>query len=306
MGDINFNIAKDVNLNKQVQLDIQKNVNANVNNPDQLATAEADAEAFGPNALAEVDAYTLVTPPEDVPNGDSDEGAIDAVGNTNPLTTSSDSPIQGGDGVIPTNITVDLTSVGDLPDVDDINASGSLASLDGSVTNDTPISATDALEFSDDLNLTFVQEIGLADPESEAGEYSLDNDIVINFGNQDLDLNGDGTSTSGELTLSIQAGATFLVEQLENGELELEFQSDSPVWNHPDINVIPSNATAFVLDSEDAGIGFADWAFQAGIFDEINDIPGEGGTAFAYAESTSALDLNPGAGVEPEPSVEIG
>jgi len=59
-GNIAFNIAKNVNLNKVVNLDINKNVNANVNNPDQLATAEADAEAFGPYALAEVDAYTLV------------------------------------------------------------------------------------------------------------------------------------------------------------------------------------------------------------------------------------------------------
>ncbi len=60
-GDIEFNIAKDVNLNKIVTLDILKTVNVDVNNPDQLATAEADAEAFGPNALAETDAYTYVT-----------------------------------------------------------------------------------------------------------------------------------------------------------------------------------------------------------------------------------------------------
>ncbi|MDJ0678499.1 MAG: hypothetical protein QNJ18_01390 [Xenococcaceae cyanobacterium MO_167.B52] len=60
-GDIAFNITKDVNLNKIVTLDILKTVNVEVNNPDQLATAEADAEAFGPFALAEVDAYTYVT-----------------------------------------------------------------------------------------------------------------------------------------------------------------------------------------------------------------------------------------------------
>ena len=63
-GDIAFNIFKDVNLNKTVTLNITKTVDVNVNNPDQLATAEADAEAFGPNALAEVDAYTFVTPNE--------------------------------------------------------------------------------------------------------------------------------------------------------------------------------------------------------------------------------------------------
>ena len=64
MGDINFEIFKNVDLNKQVQLDIEKDVDVNVDNPDQLATAEADAEAFGPYALAEVDAYTFVTPEE--------------------------------------------------------------------------------------------------------------------------------------------------------------------------------------------------------------------------------------------------
>ena len=60
-GDINFTITKDVNLNKVVNLDIDKNVVVDVNNPDQLATAEADAEAFGIYALAEVDAYTYVS-----------------------------------------------------------------------------------------------------------------------------------------------------------------------------------------------------------------------------------------------------
>ena len=64
MGDINFNVFKDVNLNKQVTLDIDKNVNVNVNNNDILATAEADAEAFGSNALAEVDVLTLATETE--------------------------------------------------------------------------------------------------------------------------------------------------------------------------------------------------------------------------------------------------
>lgn len=63
-GNINFNISKNVNLNKVVNLDINKNVVANVNNPDQLATAEADAEAFGTYALAEVDAYTYATDSE--------------------------------------------------------------------------------------------------------------------------------------------------------------------------------------------------------------------------------------------------
>ena len=64
MGDIAFNIVKEVNLNKTINLDIFKEVNVNVDNPDQLATAEADAEAFGSNALAEADVYTFVTESE--------------------------------------------------------------------------------------------------------------------------------------------------------------------------------------------------------------------------------------------------
>ena len=63
-GDIAFNIASDVNINKTVNFDINKNVVANVNNPDQLATAQSDAEAFGINALAETDTYTYVTDQE--------------------------------------------------------------------------------------------------------------------------------------------------------------------------------------------------------------------------------------------------
>ena len=63
-GDITFNITKVVDLNKTVNLDINKNVDVNVNIDDQLATSEADAEAFGSPALAEVDAYTFVTESE--------------------------------------------------------------------------------------------------------------------------------------------------------------------------------------------------------------------------------------------------
>ncbi|NBD16803.1 MAG: hypothetical protein GVY04_11900 [Cyanobacteria bacterium] len=314
MGDINFNIAKDVNLNKQVQMDINKNVDVNVNNPDQLATAEADAEAFGPNALAEVDAYTLVTPPTEMPGEVfEDSGAIDVVGNTTDFGLEGSVEIVGGDGDLPEDITVNLSnSDGELPDADDINAGGSLASLDGSATTDTPISVPDApLSFDNDLNLSFVQEIAVGNPATAEAEYSIDNDVVVSFGNQDLDLNGDGNSVDDELTLTIPAGSTFFVEELANGEIELEFASapegDPILWSHDDLEGdlapdspidTPFEVTAFVQDAQDAGLEDieADWAFQAGIFDRIEGIPGEGGTAFAYAESTSALDLNPNAG----------
>ena len=58
MGDIAFEVTKNVDLNKQVNLQIDKDVDVNVVNDDLLATAETDAEAFGENAIAETDAFT--------------------------------------------------------------------------------------------------------------------------------------------------------------------------------------------------------------------------------------------------------
>jgi hypothetical protein len=60
-GDIAFNIFKNVDLNKDVDLRIDKfvNINIDINNP--AAFAEADAEAFGENPFAETDAFTYVT-----------------------------------------------------------------------------------------------------------------------------------------------------------------------------------------------------------------------------------------------------
>jgi len=307
MGDINFNIAKDVNLNKQVQLDIQKNVDVNVNNPDQLATAEADAEAFGPNALAEVDAYTLVTEPEE---GTDDvevsaTGSMDALGNT---TNIDFTPLTSVNVNLDDNPQETLEGGEVVPNADDINGFGSLAPLNGGITeNDQPLPVDDIIEFNGDLDLTFSQAIA-----GQANEYTLDEDLVVSFGNENLDLNGDGISAEGELTLTIPQGSLFLVQELAGGEIEVVYDGPGeadgePFWTHPDINVIPSNATAFILESGSIGQGIGDWNLEAGIADSIviQGNQGEGGTAFAYAESTSALDLNPGAGVEPEPSVDL-
>lgn len=59
-GNINFSINKVVTLDKTVTLNITKNVTTVVDIDDLLATAEADAEAFGKYALAETDAFTYV------------------------------------------------------------------------------------------------------------------------------------------------------------------------------------------------------------------------------------------------------
>lgn len=306
MGDINFSIFKDVNLNKQVNLDVNKNVNANVNNPDQLATAEADAEAFGPNALAEVDAYTLVTEPEAGTGGTDSEasGSVDALGNTTTI-----------DFVPETSVSVNLD--GDpqetleggevVPNADDINGSGSLAPLNGAITeNDQPLPVADIIEFNGDLDLTFSEAIS-----GQANEYTLDNDLVVSFGTQELDLNGDETSAEGELTLTIPESSVFLVEELAGGEVEVTYDGPGeaeaePFWTHPDLSEPTVAATAFVLNSESIEEGFGDWALEASIEDSITTpgTPGTGGTAFAYAQSLSALDLNPLGGGSPEPTPE--
>ena len=63
-GNIKVEVFKNIDLNKKVNLDINKKVDVNVNNPDQLATAESDAQAFGKYALAETDTFTYVTDKE--------------------------------------------------------------------------------------------------------------------------------------------------------------------------------------------------------------------------------------------------
>ena len=321
MGDIAFNIAKDVDLNKVVNLEVNKNVNANVNNPDQLATAEADAEAFGPNALAEVDAYTLVTEPTPGEPGEPGQpgedfqadGEIDLLGNTADFTLTGDAPNPAA-AALPLTLTVDFTSEGadveGLPDVDDVNGFGSLETLNAPPPGqDDLLPVSGILGFSDDLSLTF--DAPLVD---QAGSrYTADNDVVITFGERSLDLDGDGEETTDELTLTIPEGSRFLIAQLEFNEFEVEYEGRPitddeeviglfPFWNHADLGDEPVPSTGFVFDSQslqqEGSIG--DWAIQAGIVGEGStpDIPptpgtpGEGGTAFAYAESTSALDLN--------------
>lgn len=60
-GDIAFDINSYVDIQKYVNFDIDKDVYVDVYNRDQLATAQADAETFGPYGLAETDTFTYVT-----------------------------------------------------------------------------------------------------------------------------------------------------------------------------------------------------------------------------------------------------
>lgn len=56
----NTNILKNVNIEKFVFLDVEKDVDADVNIDGRLATAEASADALGFDALAETDTFAQV------------------------------------------------------------------------------------------------------------------------------------------------------------------------------------------------------------------------------------------------------
>jgi hypothetical protein len=59
MGMVNFatNVVKTVEIDKTVDLNVNKNVTSFVDIQGCLATAEGSADALGPNALAEVDTF---------------------------------------------------------------------------------------------------------------------------------------------------------------------------------------------------------------------------------------------------------
>lgn len=80
MGTVNFNteVTKNVNLDKDVTLDVVKNVNSNVNINGNLATAEASADAVGTGAGEGTDDFTFVidtfdnVPAQEVIGGETD------------------------------------------------------------------------------------------------------------------------------------------------------------------------------------------------------------------------------------------
>ena len=142
MGDINFSVFKEVNLNKQVTLDVDKNVNVDVDNNDILATAEADAEAFGrENALAEVDTYTFVNFNPETEQYEAfayaeSTAAIDII----VLPPSPGSNIIGtldDDLIIPGFVSEGVTGGNPGPGPDTIQGLGSNDFLDGGGGNDS-------------------------------------------------------------------------------------------------------------------------------------------------------------------------
>ncbi len=243
MGDILVNIAKDVDFNKVVTKDIFKTVFVDVVNPDQLAEAEADAEAFGMGALAQTDTFAIVT--EDTAFAYSEStAALDKT--CTPIPCEWDGGF-GGDGNsniwylggVPESLTVSAE------DVDDIDGLGDFEPLSSPppATPDAPI--PDASFGVSDLNLGLVGPVlGLTD----VYEYELQNNVVISFGEVNpsdpaRDIINicnsepcEGADTipdnlTGELTVTVAAGALFLVELIADDpansifEAEIEFEA---------------------------------------------------------------------------------
>ncbi|MGK7948300.1 MAG: hypothetical protein AB4368_05710 [Xenococcaceae cyanobacterium] len=284
MGDINFNIAKDVNLNKVVNLDIDKNVDVNVNVDALLATAEADAEAFGEFGLAEVDAYTYVN--EGTPTTQESPGQVDAVGNAEVSLSIDDgnNTIDVGD-----QITVNHE------DVDDIDGFDHFADL-SSPPPDTPdVPLPDDLLGIDNKVIDITGEVDGVD---NLFTGVLTDDVVIDFGERTLSTLQDPGPYP--LTVTIAAGTEYLVDQLLDGngdpipgDFEVDFNGTPD-----DITVEFAGSTTIIeieelaYTQEAAGIGaVGEWNFDV-LVNIIEDHSGDnGGEAFAYAESTSAVDL---------------
>ena len=323
MGNLAFDISKIVDLNKTVNLNIDKNVDVNVNIDDLLATAEADAEAFGTFALAEVDAYTFVNEGSGGMSMTEDVVVdVDALGNTtlteqvidpDNLIEVTDTPY-----ILPNNITVNFTDQDidpeGLPDIDDLNWTGGLIGNED-VAGDTPI-PTDPDETGEpgfsprsDKVLAFVEG---QDPSPETqpdgsvivfAEYELTQDWIVDFGERTI--TGAEKTDTDSLSIVIPEGTTYLVEFLDEdgnpatgveGFEAKEYEFEAFPVTGPGQWVFGPNSfdieTYAQVGEEIFDIGFGDWDFQAlGTIILEEFVPGDG-EAFAYAESTSAVDLN--------------
>ena len=292
MGNLAFDISKIVDLNKVVNLDIDKNIDVTVNNPDILATAEADAEAFGSNALAEVDAYTYVNEGNGGTITEFSSGQIEVLGNIPPY----DDGVNPGDPIF-----IDFTAPPES-DVDDVNASGHFVDVADEPSPGTPI--PDPLLTITDIQLS---PINPGDPALIQLYENANDPVVIDYGTRYVERNGDGEQGAfevGNLTLTFPVGTEFLVEF--NGgiviveDLTAPPQQDAFFTFDPEQDGASSNAETFVAFTEfradmvfDSLGDFASYEIDA-ITDQIpwhTTMEGNG-EAFAYAESTSSLDLN--------------
>ena len=312
MGDINFTIDKNVDLNKIVNLDIDKDVDVNVNNDDILATAEADAEAFGERALAETDAYTYVNQRGGSTTTVTKPVDVDALGNsvtfdqTGPTAETVDAPITGNVYNLPQNITVDFTN---NADIDDLTWTDGLIGNDTIPGSDTPLPLPGEFE-ADDKLLNYVGLVNVNEQPNVVitARYALLEPWEVDFGTRTV--NGDEFTGTGPLSIIVPAGTEYLVEFLDqnnDGIIDAkEYQFDAFPENGGgnwifDNNMYPIQF--YVQDGQEIiETGLSDWAFEAtGDFTFEVIEPGVG-EAFSYAESTAALDLNGDDNVIPVPT----
>ncbi len=278
MGDIFVEIGKDIDFNKVVTKDITKTVFVDVVNPDQLAEAEADAEAFGEHALAQTDTFAIVTPDTAFAysestaaldlNGDRVcfpcfwEGGFGADGNTNVWFTGGD----GADGsTVPDNLSIEFI------DVDDIDGLGDLELLSSPPPNNVPDAPLPDPAFSIS-NLELLAEnpldpIDLGVPE----EYRLTQDLVISFGERTINIctsepdcvGADTTpeDLTGELTVTVAAGALFLVEFLDNGPgvFDAEFEFDGFADTNGEVGIQADETAVWRIGSEPEPIAYGDF-----------------------------------------------
>ncbi len=235
MGNILFDINGNVNLNKQVEWQINKNVVGNVEIEDKLATAQADAEAFGEFAFAETDAFALVNDEfassyseataglEIEPSGDIFDGGTDIVGNIPVFEPTGDL------GESDTTINVDLDGNpgavlenGDVvPNVDDIDGSGALIDLSSPPPNTPDAPIPDPALSMTDLDLEFHDTTG----NPNIFEYNSTADFITDFGVRDLDFDQDGNiDFTGNVSLTIPQDTVFLVTDLGSDAYEIEFE----------------------------------------------------------------------------------
>ena len=155
-------------------------------------------------------------------------------------------------------------------------------------------------------NLDLTASADVADPAGgDLWEYTNDNDLLIDFGSRNVERNGIAGFQPGEtgnLSLTVPAGDTFDVLFTVTDGIEIDFADTNGFFTFvPDGGAeLPSNNETVIAPADvdliaDSVGELAGYEIQ-GIADIPWHIPGQdivdGGTAFAYAESTSALDLS--------------
>ena len=221
MGNINFSVFKEVNLNKQVTLDVDKNVNVDVDNNDILATAEADAEAFGrENALAEVDTFTYVNR-MGMPTGTMvpSEGFVDAIGNSSNYDVAPPDPDPVTDQ-FPDTITINFTMAMPtgvpgltVPTVAAISGAGELSTFTsppGPPGTPQVLPAVNPMPIDEDIfapvDLSLTEGVQIA---ASVVEYTVASPWELDFGKRRIDLDGNGVTVQEPFKLVVPVGTVF-------------------------------------------------------------------------------------------------